>query len=440
MLAFLFGHVRSAMRPSPVVAAGGLSAFFCLMLMTLLPLNAFLESLNDRFAPPRLHLLDSIAPSMRGHAFRSRKIPQRTPFMKRVPVITASSSLYFDRLENLIGSIHAWSPDVEIEIWNLGLTTKQVSQVQCWRKTSLLEFPFDEYPPHVRKLQNFAWKTILLDIATKKHGAIIYQDSGQELWRDIGPVLRVLEDTGSFFVHQPISLLLETHSSMFKEVGISRSDVGSTSLQCAGGIIGFTLDSSAYREILKPAVQCALVEKCIDPPGFSSGLSFAQCGALWSIFPLSMQIPGTGKLCNRTKHQYDQSLVSLLIANKTDRFTCLPDIKYSANRKLAKYPKEDWDDVILFSRRWMCPKPFARFVQMRPKDECAAIVAERSVVASEEKYSASCGYVEILPGIEISYNAFLLLVDLAVALISFFLLFAALLAVQKRSRGREKVR
>src|SRR5690606_9096120 len=48
-------------------------------------------------------------------------------------IVTAASGAYFDRLSNLIGSLHFWEPDKPIVVYDIGLSKEQVKEVACWK-------------------------------------------------------------------------------------------------------------------------------------------------------------------------------------------------------------------------------------------------------------------------------------------------------------------
>jgi hypothetical protein len=51
----------------------------------------------------------------------------------------------------------------------------------CWRNTEVRPFPFDEYPPHVRDVTNYAFKALAIVEAMKTNRAVLWMDSGLEL-------------------------------------------------------------------------------------------------------------------------------------------------------------------------------------------------------------------------------------------------------------------
>ena len=56
-----------------------------------------------------------------------------------VTLVSASSEDYFDRLRNLVGSVHAAEPDLQILVYDMGLTREQRREVRKtrWNLTSL---------------------------------------------------------------------------------------------------------------------------------------------------------------------------------------------------------------------------------------------------------------------------------------------------------------
>ena len=89
-------------------------------------------------------------------------------------LVTSCGVDFFDRLENLVGSVHFFEPDMKIVVYDLGLTGKQREAVRCWANTELRVFRFDHYPPHFRTLANFAWKPLVLLEALELYQNIMY--------------------------------------------------------------------------------------------------------------------------------------------------------------------------------------------------------------------------------------------------------------------------
>jgi len=47
-------------------------------------------------------------------------------------------------------------------VYNIGLTLREAQEVSCWRRVTLVTFPFHLFPEHVLHLYNYAWKVLIL--------------------------------------------------------------------------------------------------------------------------------------------------------------------------------------------------------------------------------------------------------------------------------------
>ena len=82
---------------------------------------------------------------------------EKTHFTKNYTdlyLISYANEEYFRPLENLIGSVHFWEPELRIVIYDVGLTEKQAREVSHWKNVQYKYFNFSLYPPHVKQLNN----------------------------------------------------------------------------------------------------------------------------------------------------------------------------------------------------------------------------------------------------------------------------------------------
>ena len=137
------------------------------------------------------------------------------------PRLSGATASFFDRTSNMVGSVQAWEPDQRVLVFDLGYTQvrsagrvrglgpwgsrhchcnplspslpcgpqpvsllirhslhvvpapyprltisplppsllqAQVATMLCWRSVEVRPFPYDDYPPHVRDVTNYAFK------------------------------------------------------------------------------------------------------------------------------------------------------------------------------------------------------------------------------------------------------------------------------------------
>lgn len=137
-----------------------------------------------------------------------------------VLVVTGASSGFFDRLENMVGSVHTWAPGENdcsdqvaflhltlqfrvfagqrVHIYDLGFTHPQAEAILCWQDVLLIPFPFHRYPPHVSDITNYAFKALAIQLSLDSregHLAVLWIDSGLELR---APMFTLLSEVRNF--------------------------------------------------------------------------------------------------------------------------------------------------------------------------------------------------------------------------------------------------
>jgi hypothetical protein len=255
-------------------------------------------------------------------------------------VTSCDSSKYFARLMNLIGSAQYWEPDLEVVVYDLGLTPADLATVRSWRNVIAVHaVPFHELPAHVRHLRQFAWKPwVMLDALRRYYPrAILYQDAGQELRQRIDAVRELVARDGHMFVAQDgpntqlrcCGTIRElTHAGTLAKLGADT--LPDDAPMCAGGIQAYlSADAPAVAAVLEPTLRCAMDVDCIAPEGAS--------------------------LAN---HRYDQSVFSVHLYRAG--IACQRDPRFWTNRgnnRQRSAPNGITDDhtktnnAILFSRR-----------------------------------------------------------------------------------------
>ena len=284
--------------------------------------------------------------------------------------VTAASSSYFDALENLIGSIHKFHPDIPTFIYDLGLTQEQGAQLQTFENCLLHPFAFDQYPPHVRNVSNFAWKPIVIKMAVEQAAVysdtlsissdcIFYLDAGMEVRSNLGEIFNVLHRRGHWFVgsslggeerqHEVLGPLV--HHMQYQELGLPPNFFfGAVTL--AAGMIGVCHNTSAWQEVFVPWLDCSLRASCIAPPGSSTANHRFDQSALSILFHRRNQLyaaKGEEELFRETSHLcwISRSIVGSRVAQMFER----PSVRYSG--------------IYFYARRSHKPKPFRDFVLRR---------------------------------------------------------------------------
>lgn len=273
-------------------------------------------------------------------------------------IVTACSKTVFERLRNLVGSIHFWEPGLKVIVFDLGLSSEQLVEVSSWRNVELRRFQFEKYPPHVRISSNYAWKVLLIAETAQEFPAFLYLDSGMEIRQDLTVVKNYMSRHGFITGHQGGSTLLEKtlfetiarltklNPELFAEEAKLRLDNASF---CSAMVQGYLRDSTAARVLIPTMYRCAIDPDCMAPIG-----------------------------AGRDNHNFDQSILSILVI-----LLDLPIFKdprlVMGDLSIVPLTETDRSDLLMVARRWQYPKPYLHCVVHDP------------TTASSPKYSPQDG-------------------------------------------------
>ncbi|CAF3053164.1 unnamed protein product [Rotaria sp. Silwood2] len=314
-------------------------------------------------------------------------------------LVTASSAEFVDRLENLIGSIHFHEPHTTILVFDLGMTDSQLSRLSCMINIKIELFPFEIHPSHVANLESFAYKALLLKELFEKYRfttkVIVYLDAGTELRSSLDPIIELIQTHGYFFTRQKTLIIDHTDEQTFSALNTSKNDFSYSHYQTAGGILGFATNHSGfYKDILRPFVACSLNVDCIAPITSRSSM----------------------------KHRFDQSVLSILVhkagykVESEERF----------HGDFGSEPELD-ASMVIFSRRWHCPKIYASEVVFRRACTYSPVFRSRHRLRNIHEHASvyGCGTLTVVQlrsfQIELPfYQVYMIIYIIYIFIMSFF--------------------
>jgi hypothetical protein len=280
------------------MAPPAMSSFMAIMLFVLLRTVLRLAVPADFLCPTEQDKYTSISfytgTNQKFQGFKSEYPHKRK--LDGFTIATAASSHFFNRLENLIGSLQTWESNLKVVVYDVGLTSAQLQTMTCWSKSkiqvSVRQLNFTRYPPHVRDLSNYAWKVLAVAEAVKQDKVVLWMDSGLEVRQHLDVLRGIISVDGyvSALQHDQVETL--THPAMVKKMGLEMNQFKGKHF-CAGSLQGFIRGGKAERDILIPAVKCAMDLGCIAPEG-----------------------------ADRTNHHFDQSVFTMLAYHKG--YKCQP--------------------------------------------------------------------------------------------------------------------
>ena len=104
-------------------------------------------------------------------------------------VLTAASSNHWLQSLDAIASVQNVMPDMKIIMMDLGMSAEQVEQLQRLRNVQVRKFPFDSFPPYVRRLKVFAWKSLSVQMVLSEYEVVFYMDASIRLRRPLVDIL-----------------------------------------------------------------------------------------------------------------------------------------------------------------------------------------------------------------------------------------------------------
>ncbi|KAL6757879.1 hypothetical protein V8C86DRAFT_2612716 [Haematococcus lacustris] len=257
-------------------------------------------------------------------------------------IVTGATASFFDRLSNMVGSVHVWEPTQRVIVYDLGFSQTQLAKMMCWRNVEVRRFPYEKYPDHVRDVRNYAFKTLVLQEALADSSAVLWIDSGLELRAPMTTMRTELAKHGHVSAMQEdlIGDAMYTFTRTmvdFYGLGAHWDEIKQWGF-CAGGLQGFVRGSDAERLVLNPVVNCSLHEKeCIAPPGSS-----------------------------RKNHNFDQTALTIQIW--ANNFSCLPRETHCmwSVKKVSRDPRALSLPIEVVSRGHRQPKPYADTILRNP--------------------------------------------------------------------------
>ncbi len=203
-------------------------------------------------------------------------------------VVTAADARFARCLHELLASVARTcaGSGVRVIVWDLGLGAERGRLTRRFPWATLRDFPFDELPPHVRLARaTFAWKPVAVWRSIEESGGpVLWLDAATLLRASPERVLTSLRQGGVFSLRGQSALAERCHPGLLERLSVAPDLLDRA--ERIGGVIGLDPSRPAVRALAERWRDLALDEQAIAPPG-----------------PLP---PGV-------RHQYDQSLLSVLL-------------------------------------------------------------------------------------------------------------------------------
>ncbi|CAM9500125.1 unnamed protein product [Chrysoparadoxa australica] len=255
-------------------------------------------------------------------------------------VVTAGNAPYFSRVANLIGSVHYWEPSVPVIFYGIDLTDDMITEASSWSNVQLRTLPLDELPSHFSDPKRVGYKPWMILQALSQHLNVLWLDANAELRRPLSTIRELIARDGYFFTSSGRSWPsgVNVRQATLSHFGCNMEP--HAQMECTTAFLGFAAGSSAVKEVLEP---------------FHLGCSNET--VLW---------PPDATFNNQRR---DQSVFNALLCQLDWKATCHSDKRYwgyEGMPGLQPHPlPESFNDLVLFSRRDMQPKPYMKHIRLK---------------------------------------------------------------------------
>ena len=157
-------------------------------------------------------------------------IDAKAPFFDLVVPVTGASSNHFEEFRAHISTFAKLLPGIRVIFYDLGLTRSQVKFIlKNLPFVQYRMFDFNEYPPHLSTLINYAWKPLIIQkILGEFDGAMWFDSSIKFRGNNTHEVLqRLARQRSGFMFFVGItghSIIAATHPGMMEYIPIKTND------------------------------------------------------------------------------------------------------------------------------------------------------------------------------------------------------------------------
>ncbi|XP_052798011.1 uncharacterized protein LOC128230055 [Mya arenaria] len=199
--------------------------------------------------------------------------------------------------------------------FNLGLSAKEVEEVQKVCNCTIKRFPFNQYPEHCKHLHGYAFKPLAIEIIARKHNFVVWIDASVRFKHaDVNILLDKGKNVGVIVTQGGGSVARRTLPSMFQYFDTYPCRFR-TLPELQGGFLIFYMDPLIIHRIFWPWIRCALEFGCMVPD--LNPERYLRCNRCGNVF---------GEC-----HRFDQSALSILLYTVYGKHISEHTIHYSEN-------------------------------------------------------------------------------------------------------------
>ena len=213
-------------------------------------------------------------------------------------ILTACDEGYYASFQNFLYSYERAGEynNSEVIFYDLGLTEEQVDHfnevlLDEYPNLEYRKFDFSKYPEFVKpQHRTFSWKPIIInEVLFEKEGNVFWMDSANLILKNLKPIWKIIEKTGSWIPVSGSGTLEEwtmQETLDYMEV----PEMHYSARNRAGNTCAFSYKNEVIRKLVFKWKKLALIKECIRPEG-----------------------------ATRENHRDDQSVLTILLLDKLDK-------------------------------------------------------------------------------------------------------------------------
>ena len=268
------------------------------------------ERPSDRIAQlihrPGLTLTDS------QHEVISEMASKVTETYDIILLTTASSNHFFESqalLQNLHTKVFPTLKNFALLFYDLGLTSKERKEMERFCRCTVLTFPFDKLPKHVRTLKCYAWKPLMIKAHIRQANVVLWLDASIRFNGDgsqIHSMIKRVRERGVQIGRSAADTTFRTFRSMYHYFG-DEPCIYLGMGQAQATIGGYHSEPFIERIVLEPWVACGLNRDCMCPDTDRSA------GCAESKKMVANMEEHNGPIIYGLCHRFDQSAITLIL-------------------------------------------------------------------------------------------------------------------------------
>jgi len=190
-------------------------------------------------------------------------------------LVTASNSgKYFSFLKQLLSNVlnvaNRTKTLIRIVVYDIGLSTKEVREVEVEFGISPIKFDFSQYPEHV-SLEKFngvnctyAWKPIIIHEVCEKYGGLVHWMDTRNYYKDFRTLIRILNVN---YIYTPFSCSTVRRWTYPTCVKAMEGERFLNKWCRSGGVVAINYNIAWCKDLVREWRDYALRRECIAPEG-----------------------------------------------------------------------------------------------------------------------------------------------------------------------------